>query len=105
LVGPRKPNEVKLKGGDKGGVLQGTKDMVLQPGKSEIDYVPLASWYDMSQPGQYTIHVSAHITNDPKSDVVKSNIITVTVLPAQVNPSEENKPSADEPKPEAPGQK
>jgi len=43
----------------------------------------------MSQPGTYTIQVSAHTSNDPKSEVVKSNIITVTVLP---------KPESDDPK-------
>ncbi len=80
-VGPRRPNEVMLKGGDKGGFRSGAKDVVLKPSESYIDYFPLASWFDMTQPGDYTIQVWAHISDDPKSDVVKSNIITVTVLP------------------------
>ena len=79
LVGPKQSNNVEtISGGEER--LRGTKDMVLQPGESKIDYVPLASWFDMSKPGIYTIQVSAHITNDPASDVVKSNIITITVM-------------------------
>ncbi len=76
----RKSNEVATKTGGEVRI-RGTKDMVLQPGESKIDYAQVSDWYDMSQPGTYTIQVSAHITNDPKSDVVKSNIITVAVLP------------------------
>ncbi|MGB9407245.1 MAG: hypothetical protein WCA89_06875 [Terracidiphilus sp.] len=79
LVGLRKPNEVKMIGDDHGGHLAGTKDNVLQPGESMIDHDLVGRWLDMSAPGTYTIQVSAHISNDPKSDVVKSNIITVTV--------------------------
>ena len=89
LVGPRHPDEVMLGGGDKGGFRPGTKDMVLQPGESLIEFVPLASWYDLNHPGDYTIQISAHVSDDPKSDVVKSNIITVTVMP---------KPENEEPK-------
>jgi hypothetical protein len=33
----------------------------------------------MSKPGTYAIQASAHISDDPKSSVVKSNIVTVTV--------------------------
>jgi hypothetical protein len=61
--------------------------MVLRPGESKIDYAQVSDWYDMTKPGTYTIQVSAHVTNDPKSDVVKSNIITVTVLPADDPPT------------------
>ncbi len=81
LVGLRKPNEVMMIGDGHGGHLSGTKDNVLQPGESMIDRDLVGRWLDMSPPGTYTIQVSAHVTNDPKSDVVKSNIITVTVLP------------------------
>lgn len=80
-VGPRHPNEVMLRGGDKGGFQLGAKDMVLQPGESVTDFVPLASWFDIREPGDYTVQVSAHISDDPKSYVVKSNIITITVRP------------------------
>ncbi|MGA9670806.1 MAG: hypothetical protein WBQ94_16465 [Terracidiphilus sp.] len=90
LVGPRKPNEVKLKGDDRGAAASGTKDMVLQPGESKFDFLPLYSWFDMSAPGTYTIQALAHIADDPKSDVVKSNIITITVVAP--------KPEADAPK-------
>jgi hypothetical protein len=79
LVGPRHPNEVRMIGGDKGGILLCAKCNVLQPGESKIDFVPLASWFDMSKPGTYAIQASAHISDDPKSSVVKSNIVTVTV--------------------------
>jgi len=82
LVGPKKPNEVKLKGDDRGAAASGTKDAVLQPGESKIDFVPLGRWFNMSAPGTYTIQAMAHTTDDPNSDVVKSNILTITVLPA-----------------------
>ncbi|HUN84260.1 MAG TPA: hypothetical protein VMU48_07765 [Terracidiphilus sp.] len=80
LVGPRHPNEMMLRGGGKGGFRMSAKDMVLQPGESVINFVSLAG-FNMGQPGDYTIQASAHISDDPKSPVVKSNIITVTVLP------------------------
>jgi len=79
LVKLRNSNKVgALAGGE--GRLIGTKDMVLQPGESKIDYAPISDWYDMSRPGTYTVQVSQHISNDPKSDLVKSNIITITVV-------------------------
>jgi hypothetical protein len=68
----------------------GSKDMVLQPGESKINFEPLGSWYEIDKPGTYTIQVSEHVSNDPASDVVKSNKITITVLPPD--------PPADEPK-------
>jgi hypothetical protein len=66
--------------------VQGTKDMVLQPGESKINFESLESLYELDKPGSYTIQVSEHISNDPLSDVVKSNIITITVLPADGPP-------------------
>jgi hypothetical protein len=75
--------------------ITGTNDMVLQPGESKVDYAPLSSWFNLSQPGTYTIQVSSHISNDLASDVVKSNIITVTILPADSKPPE---PGAGAPK-------
>ena len=89
LVGLRKPNEVRMVGDDHGGNLSGTKDNVLQPGESMIDHDLVGRWLAMSAPGTYTIQVSAHISDDPKSDVVKSNILTVTV---------EREPEHSEPK-------
>jgi len=82
LIAPRKSNSVASLGGGEER-LRGTKDMVLQPGESKIDIVPLGSWYDLSRPGKYTIQVSSHITNDPNSEVVKSNIVAVTLLSAK----------------------
>jgi hypothetical protein len=70
--------------------ITGTKDMVLQPGESKVNFEPLGSWYEIDKPGTYTIQVSEHVSNDPASDVVKSNKITITVLPPD--------PPADEPK-------
>ena len=90
LVGPRKSNEVKLKGDDRGAASSGTKDMVLQPGESKVDFLPLYSWFDMSAPGTYTIQALAHIADDPASDVVKSNVLTITVV-APDPPAEEAK--------------
>lgn len=68
----------------------GTKDMVLQPGESKMNFEPLDSWYEIDVPGTYTIQVSEHVSNDPASEVVKSNIIKITVLPPDP-PSEEPK--------------
>jgi len=82
LVGPRKPSKVILKGDDRGAHLAGTQGNLLHPGESIIDRGRLDDGYDMSRPGTYTIQISAHVANDPKSEVVKSNIITVSVLPA-----------------------
>jgi hypothetical protein len=62
----------------------------MQPGENKIDFIPLGNELDMSKPGTYTIQASAHVFDDPKSDVVKSNIITITVVPLD--------PPADEPK-------
>jgi hypothetical protein len=87
LVGPRKPNEVKLKGDGRGGHLIGTKDNVLQPGESMIGRERVDDGYDLGKPGTYTIQISQHVSNDPASEVVKSNIITVTVLPADDPPT------------------
>jgi len=54
-VGPPKKSSDQLEPGDGSGVLIiGTKDMVLQPGESRIDYVPLESWFEISRPGTYT---------------------------------------------------
>lgn len=90
LVGPRKPNEVKLKGDDRGAAASGTKDMMLQPGESKVDFLPLYSWFNMSAPGTYTIQALAHLTDDPASDVVKSNVLTITLV-APDPPAEEAK--------------
>lgn len=89
LVGPKHPNEIIVVSDVKGGMGSCAKCNVLQPGESIIELLPLGG-FDMSKPGTYTIQVSAHITNDPNSDVVKSNIITVTVLP------EDNPPQAQQ---------
>jgi len=70
--------------------MAGTKDMVLQPGESKINFEPLSNSYEMDKPGTYTIQVSEHISNDPASDVVKSNIITITVVPRDP-PADESK--------------
>jgi hypothetical protein len=64
----------------------GTKDMVLQPGESDMRRGQLTDGYDLSQPGTYTVQVSEHVSGDSTSDVVKSNIITVTVFPASSAP-------------------
>jgi len=59
----------------------GTKDMVLQPGESKIDFATPSEWYDLSKPGIYTVQVSQHVAGDPTSAIVKSNKVTVTVAP------------------------
>lgn len=56
-------------------------EMGLKPGESIVDYLPVSSWFDLTQPDTYTIQVSQHASNNPKSAVVKSNKITVTITP------------------------
>jgi hypothetical protein len=85
-VGHRKSNGQSGIGDGRGALLRGTKDMVLQPGEAKLDSVPLGEWYEMSRPGTYTIQISAHVWNDPNSEVVKSNIITVAVPSAKSKP-------------------
>jgi hypothetical protein len=79
LVEPRKPR-MMFKGGGSGHLI-GTKDNVLQPSESNIERGGVSEAFDMSKPGTYTIQLSQHVANDPKSDEVKSNIVTITVLP------------------------
>lgn len=62
---------------------RGSLNAVLQPGESVIDYVP-STLFDMCDPGEYTIQVWAHVSEDPKSEIVKSNILKVTVKPETV---------------------
>jgi len=88
-VGPRPPKDMSFRGDDKGGILLGGKNNLLQPGQSLIDMLSVARWFDMRKPGDYTIQAWAHVSDDPKSDVVKSNILTVTVA---------STPENDEPK-------
>jgi hypothetical protein len=89
-VGPRHPNEVIMADSDKGGIPTDPRQNLLLPRASTIDILPLAKRFDIRKPGDYTIQVWAHVSDDPKSDIVKSNIITVTVLPPP--------PQAEEPK-------
>ena len=52
---------------------------VLKPGESmDITGDDISRLYDLSQPGEYTIHLSRSISGD-RDGVVKSNTITVTV--------------------------
>jgi len=60
----------------------GTKDDVLQPGETTLDWGDLSQRLDLSRPGTYTFQVSQHTSDDSKSPVVKSNTITITILPA-----------------------
>jgi len=80
LAPPHKSTSESIRGGGPAPIF-GTKDMVLQPGKSKIDYAPVSEWFDMTKPGTYTIQVSQHVSSDPNSAVVKSNKVTVTIQP------------------------
>lgn len=63
------------------GLLRGSKDTVLQPGQIIVASAPLGDWFDMSEPGTYTLQASEHVSDDPDSQVIKSNTITIHVLP------------------------
>jgi len=77
----REPNPSRAITGGGPDMLVGTKDNKLQPGETRMQWSPLSSDLDISQPGTYTVQESEHVTNDPASPVIKSNIITFTVLP------------------------
>lgn len=82
-VGPskrRNPGGWILGGGP--GVQRGTQEMFLQPSKSSIHWGDLSWGFDLSQPGTYTFQVSQHVSDNPKSPIVKSNVLTITLLPA-----------------------
>lgn len=64
------------------GRVRGSKDMVLEPGEGYVSSAPISNWYDLSQPGKYTIQVSEHVSDDPRSDVIRSNVITVDIVPS-----------------------
>jgi hypothetical protein len=48
----------------------------------------LSEGFDISKPGTYTVQASQRISEDPKSDVVKSNIITIRVISADDSPAQ-----------------
>lgn len=75
------------------GVQRGTKDVFLQPEKSALVWQNLSRDFDLSQPGIYTFQVSQHVSDDPKSPVVKSNILTIALLPANTPAPESTNPS------------
>jgi hypothetical protein len=54
---------------------------LLQPNSSLQDQTNLSRGFDMTEPGTYSIRVSRHISDDPKSRSIASNTITVTVTP------------------------
>jgi hypothetical protein len=59
----------------------GTKETVLQPGESKVDFAPLSDWYDLSKPGTYTLQISQRISGEASSAVIQSNKITITLAP------------------------
>jgi hypothetical protein len=60
----------------------------LEPGESFVDQVTVTRYYDLRQPGTYTIWVARRIQpylapppgRKLRKDYVKSNVITVTVV-------------------------
>jgi hypothetical protein len=89
LVGIKRDDPDLLLFGEGRAHLIGTKDNVLQPGKTNLTQDVLFNGregLDMSKPGTYTVQLLEHISNDPASKMIKSNIITITVLPADEPP-------------------
>ena len=60
----------------------------MKPDEARVRSIYLSEGYDISKPGTYTVQISQHISEDPKSDVVKSNIITIKVVPAKDSPAQ-----------------
>lgn len=87
-VGPNKSHQWNGRGGGPAPV-RGTKDMVLQPQEATLVSVLLSDWFDLSQPGTYTVQVSGRTSNDPASALVTSNKITLTVIQADDRPPQQ----------------
>ena len=51
----------------------------IQPGHSNSFTQDFARWYDLSQPGKYTIQASRPFSENEKKGVVRSNKITISV--------------------------
>ena len=51
----------------------------LKPGETTDSGEVVSEFYDMTQPGEYTVQVSRRVSENPKDGVVKSNKITVIV--------------------------
>ncbi len=64
------------------GIVRGSKDMVLQPGETQTATAIISDWFDLSQPGTYSIQLLQHVSSLPQSPVVKSNTIEIRVVSA-----------------------
>ena len=83
---PQRTNTKKWIRGGGTGLAKGTREMVLQPGESRIDYASLSEWFDLTRPDTYTIQASQNVSSALDSAVVKSNTVIITVLPAEDPP-------------------
>ena len=63
---------------------------MLKPGESRSDICDVGVWYDLSQPGTYTIQARDGTALGQKA-WVKSNAVTVTVVPAGTSVSESSR--------------
>jgi len=81
-VPPHKQTDKWIRGGGPGAGVNGDpKSFELQPGESRTDYAFLSRWFDLTNPGTYTIQVSEHVSNAPNSALVESNKLIVTITP------------------------
>src|ERR1700722_426018 len=51
----------------------------LKPNESVKDWINVTAFYDLTDPGEYTIELSRQLGR--KSSIVRSNVVTVTILP------------------------
>jgi hypothetical protein len=53
---------------------------LVKPGETDSSGGVISTFYDMTQPGEYTVQVSRAVSDNPKDGVVRSNKITVTII-------------------------
>jgi hypothetical protein len=53
----------------------------LKPGASKEEKADLDAWFDLKEPGEYTIQLSRRINGGVDDPALKSNVVTVVVVP------------------------
>ncbi len=74
---PRRPPPPHSKGAAAGPIFS-LGGVVLNPGQSVIDRIPVTNYYDLNRPGKYRIWIREPPL--PAGYGVKSNVVTVTVV-------------------------
>lgn len=62
-------------------IVTAASSLVVQAKAAIVASAPLSDWFVMSEPEMYTVQASEKLSDDPRSEVIKSNRITISVLP------------------------